>query len=89
MIDFEFDRGKSQSNLKKHGIDFENAKAIWDDPDLIEVPARLQDKPRFLVIGQIKEKYPELNIQIIQTRINKSSFTVKVFHPFQIIGFLR
>ena len=52
MIDFEFDPAKSLSNLKKHGIDFEEAQMIWEDPDFIEVPARVEDEPRFLVIGR-------------------------------------
>jgi uncharacterized DUF497 family protein len=46
-MDFEFDTNKSQSNKAKHGIDFEAAQALWDDPDLIEIPARTADEPRF------------------------------------------
>lgn len=40
-------------NKKEHGIDFHEAQALWDDPDLIEIPARVADEPRFLVIGII------------------------------------
>lgn len=54
---FEFDEAKSQSNRKKHGIDFIEAQALWDDPDVLEVPARTQDEPRFLVIGRIAGKH--------------------------------
>ncbi len=50
---FEFDARKSQMNLEKHGIDFEEAKLLWDDPDLLEIPARIEDEPRFMVIGRI------------------------------------
>lgn len=50
---FEFDDAKSQTNLEKHGIDFVDAQALWDDPDLLEIPARTVDEPRFLVIGMI------------------------------------
>jgi uncharacterized DUF497 family protein len=32
-MDFEFDRAKSAANLKKHGIDFIGAQALWSDPD--------------------------------------------------------
>jgi len=52
-MEFEFDSKKSQSNKKKHGIDFNRAQALWDDSDLIEIPARTSDEPRFLVIGKI------------------------------------
>jgi uncharacterized protein len=54
---FEYDPVKSQSNKTKHGIDFEAAQAIWDDPDLLEIPARTTDESRFLVLGRIGEKH--------------------------------
>lgn len=52
-MEFEFDKGKSESNKKKHGIDFIEAQALWDDPDLLEIPARTTDEPRFLIVGRI------------------------------------
>jgi len=30
-------------------------KALWDGPDLVEVPAKTADQPRFLVIGAIAD----------------------------------
>lgn len=39
MDQFEYDEQKSRSNLDKHGIDFEAAQALWNDPDLLEVRA--------------------------------------------------
>lgn len=56
-MEFEFDPAKSRSNLEKHGIDFEQAQGLWDDPDLLEVPARTTDEPRFLVVGQIEGRH--------------------------------
>ena len=53
-MEFEFDAQKSTANKAKHGIDFVEAQALWDDPDLIEIPARTSDEPRFLVIGKIE-----------------------------------
>ena len=53
-MEFEFDRRKSESNKKKHGIDFTEAHALWDDPDLLEIPARTMDESRFLIVGRIK-----------------------------------
>ena len=50
---FEFDPEKSHMNRRKHGIDFYEAQALWDDPDLIEIPAQIANEPRFLVIGTI------------------------------------
>ena len=72
---FEFDPPKSTINKKKHGIDFIEAQALWEDPDLLEIPARTTDEQRFLVIGKIAEKhwsgvitYRDENIRIISVR---------------------
>lgn len=55
-MEFEFDPKKSSDNEKKHGIDFNQAQALWDDPDLVEVPVKTGDEPRFVVIGRISGK---------------------------------
>jgi uncharacterized DUF497 family protein len=52
-MDFEFDLGKSDMNKRNHGIDFYEAQALWDDPDLIEIPARTTNESRFLAVGMI------------------------------------
>ena len=57
MIRFEFDPNKNTVNLEKHGIDFSEAKKLWKDPNIVEIPARTEDEPRFLVIGKINENY--------------------------------
>jgi uncharacterized DUF497 family protein len=56
-MEFEFDADKSDGNKKKHGIDFREAQALFDDPDLIEIPAKTTDEPQFLVIGKIADKH--------------------------------
>ena len=56
-MQFEFDPEKSEKNKEKHGIDFYEARALWDDPDLIAIPAKTADEPRFLVTGKIDEKH--------------------------------
>jgi hypothetical protein len=52
-MEFEFDPEKTGKNKEKHGIDFYEAQALWDDPDLIEIPAKTEDEARFIVIGKI------------------------------------
>jgi len=52
-MEFEFDSQKSEVNKKKHGVDFSEAQALWNDPDVIEIPVRTSDEPRFLVIGKV------------------------------------
>lgn len=54
MVHFEFDEAKSRGNAEKHGIDFIGAQALWSDDALLEIPARVVDEPRFLLIGRIQ-----------------------------------
>ncbi len=54
---FEYDPDKSAANKEKHGLDFEEAQELWSDPWLLEVPAKTQDEPRFLGVGQIGSKH--------------------------------
>ena len=56
-MEFEFDKRKSQINKKKHGIDFIEAQALWNDPVRIEIPAKTIDEKRFLIIAKISDKY--------------------------------
>lgn len=72
---FEYDLDKSAGNKRKHGIDFEEAQTLWDDPDLVEIPAKTTDEPRALVVGMIGGKhwsavitYRGENIRLISVR---------------------
>jgi len=56
-MEFEFDPRKSNGNKQKHGLDFHEAQALWDDPDLIVIPVQTMDEPRTLVIGKIAGKH--------------------------------
>lgn len=57
MFAFEFDEAKSQANLAKHGINFVDAQLLWDDPELLQIPAKTEDEPRYLMIGLINGKH--------------------------------
>ena len=72
---FEYDSEKSADNKRKHGIDFEEAQALWADDALIQVPARVVDEPRWLMIGRIEGKHwsavitrRDENIRLISVR---------------------
>jgi len=74
-MEFEFDPEKSEKNKEKHGIDFYEAQLLWDDPDLLEIPAKVVDEPRFMVIGKIADifwsgvvTYRNEKIRIISVR---------------------
>jgi uncharacterized DUF497 family protein len=75
MIIFEFDETKSQANHLKHGINFIDAQDLWNDPRLLEIPAKTEDEPRYLIIGMIDEKiwsavitYRGVNVRLISVR---------------------
>lgn len=72
---FEFDQSKSDSNLVKHGIDFIDAQLMWTDARLLEIPAKMEDEPRYVMIGMISGKhwsavitYRGTNIRLISVR---------------------
>jgi uncharacterized protein len=56
-VEFEYDPAKSASNREKHGIDFEDAQALWFDEQRVEIPARTTDEPRWLLVGTIRGKH--------------------------------
>ena len=68
-MEFEFDPRKSRANATKHGIDFIEAQEVWNDPDLMEIPARETDEPRFVVIGRIGEQHWSGIVTFRQERI--------------------
>lgn len=77
---FEFNSTKSQSNQVKHGIDFDEAQLIWQDPNFIEIQAKSDDETRYLVVGRIAEKhwsavitYRDDSIRIISVRRSRET----------------
>ena len=54
---FEFDPEKSEANKAKHGIDFVEGQALWEDPDRLQLPARTQGEPRLMLIGRLGVKH--------------------------------
>ncbi|MHB1809690.1 MAG: BrnT family toxin [Solirubrobacteraceae bacterium] len=78
-MEFEFDPAKSAANHAKHGLDFVGAQELWEDAMRIEVPARTEDEPRWLVIGRIGRQHwsavithREERIRIISARRSRA-----------------
>ena len=83
MNNFEYDPKKSESNLEKHGIDFEQAQELWQDSELIEISVKTIDEPRSLVVGKLNKKhwsaiitYRNSNIRIISVRRSREAEVV-------------
>ena len=50
-MNFEWDRDKADSNLKKHRIDFADAVTVFDDLNTITIDDPDHDENRFFTIG--------------------------------------
>jgi len=50
---FEWDEGKAQANLTKHGISFVEAATVFDDPNclIMDDPKHSIGEFRFLILG--------------------------------------
>lgn len=53
-MDFEWDDNKAASNLQKHGVSFEEASTVFDDPLFIMFfdDEHSIDENRFITIGE-------------------------------------
>jgi uncharacterized protein len=69
FVEFEFDEAKSRANKSKHGIDFVEAQELWLDEMFVEIPARTEDEPRFVVVGMISGKHWSATITYCDYRV--------------------
>ena len=53
---FEYDPSKSEANRSKHGIDFEQSKALWLDSDRMEFVACFRDETRLGLVARLDTK---------------------------------
>ena len=53
LLRFEWETRKASSNLKKHGVSFEEAKSVFYDENakLISDPDHSEDEDRFILLG--------------------------------------
>ena len=52
---FEWDDSKSLSNLKKHGLDFDEATKVWNDPMCVQAHLRSDSEKRWAVTGEVSK----------------------------------
>ena len=78
MIRFDWDGQKARSNLAKHGVSFDEAKTVFEDPFAISIPDpdHSDEEMRFIDLGYSQNHrllivvYTERNdtIRIISSR---------------------
>ena len=58
-MNFDYDKRKSALNKTKHGINFEEAQALWEDRFILKIPSIVNaaEESRFLYIGLIESKH--------------------------------
>jgi len=56
-MNYKYDNNKSISNQQKHGIDFKEAKLLWNDDRMVEILTSYEDEKRFINIGKINCKF--------------------------------
>ena len=53
-MEFEWDGSKAAANLSRHGVSFDEAKTVFDDPVYVDFydPDHSYDEHRYIIIGQ-------------------------------------
>lgn len=53
MALFEWDEKKNKANEEKHGLTFEDATKVFDDPNRIQYIAGKGNERRFITVGKV------------------------------------
>ena len=55
---FEWDDEKATANLAKHGVSFDEAKTVFDDPLYVDFydPDHSSDEHRYIIIGESQQR---------------------------------
>jgi len=56
--EFEWDEDKARANLSNHGVTFQEARTVFNDPLYVDFydPDHSEDEDRFIVIGQSQQR---------------------------------
>jgi uncharacterized protein len=56
-MEFEWDSAKAAANLSKHGVSFEEAKTVFDDPLYVDFydPDHSDEEHRYIIVGQSQQ----------------------------------
>jgi uncharacterized protein len=57
-MEFEWDENKAAKNLSKHGVSFEEAKTVFDDPLYVDFydPDHSTYEERYLIVGESNQR---------------------------------
>jgi uncharacterized DUF497 family protein len=59
-MEFEWDKEKAAANLAKHGVSFDEARTVFDDPLYVDFydPDHSLDEHRYIIIGESRQRRP-------------------------------
>jgi uncharacterized DUF497 family protein len=68
---FEWDKTKETENIEKHGVDFDTACCVFQDPDYLirEDVKHSADEPRYFAIGIVGENILTVRYTLRDTTI--------------------
>jgi len=52
---FDYDPQKSHGNKLKHGLDFDEARALWHDERGLIIPAHFRNEERLAIIARLDQ----------------------------------
>ena len=57
-MEFDWDGNKAEANLSKHGVSFDEAKTVFDDPLYIDFydPDYSDEEDRYIIIGESQQR---------------------------------
>jgi hypothetical protein len=73
-MEFDWDQNKAASNLSKHGISFDEAKTVFDDPLYLDFfdPDHSYHERRYIIIGRSS------NNRLLMVSYTESKNTVRL-----------
>ncbi len=73
---FEWDKNKNATNIKKHGIAFEEAQTVFFDDDalLIEDPEHSREEERFIILGMSRRA----NLLVVCHCLRESETVIRI-----------
>ncbi len=73
---FEWDRRKDRANVRKHGLSFEEARAVFYDEHAIQFydPEHSEEEDRFLLLGMS----PKLRVIVVCHCFRESDLVVRI-----------
>ena len=57
VVEFKWNESKATQNLSKHGVSFDEAKTVFDDPLYVDFydPDHSHDEHRYIILGESRQ----------------------------------